>query len=553
MKIIALIIFFVTSVFAQNQLAYIAGEYHSDFGIRIIQTFDGGYAIIGQTISFGAGTWDIFLLKFSPHHSLEWAKTYGGDSVDVAFDIIQTPDSGYAFTGLTRSFGVGLSDAYIAKVDSKGSLQSFITFGGVEREESWDIETTTDNGFIISGCTESYGAGLLDILFAKFDSSLSVEWIKTVGSDSSEYSVACVQANDTGFAIVASSKSAPAFPGKHCMLVVKLDKFLAIEWAKGISGDDHDHNYGNGIIQTTDGGYSATGKAGTPGVSGGGSAFLVKLDSTGMLQWSKTIGTIDFDKTDYIIKTYDNGYVLSGYTGQWGAPGSDEDLYDFFITKLDSSGSLEWARKVGDEYIKDWGYSVIQTSDSGYAMVGKTMTYRFSILDTVYWNLLYVKFDSNGDNCIASDITSDVTVDYVLSTVDDITSIIEISDISPDVMDVTAEIIEMDVSPLNLVICETSTDTPEPHREIKSFTLNVFPNPFNSAAAIQFSLPHSGPVNLKIFDVYGIERKTLANGIYPAGNHYFMLNGNNLSSGIYFCKLTVGNVFSQTKKILFLK
>jgi len=94
-----------------------------------------------------------------------------------------------------------------------------------------------------------------------------------------------------------------------------------------------------------------------------------------------------------------------------------------------------------------------------------------------------------------------------------------------------------------------------------SFSLEQnFPNPFNPTTTIQFSLPKSGDVTLKIYNLLGEEVKTLVDEYREAGNHSVQFNANNLSSGIYFYRLQVldpetssGQGFVETKKMLLLK
>ncbi|HRD19717.1 MAG TPA: hypothetical protein PK584_01490, partial [Fervidobacterium sp.] len=86
------------------------------------QTTDGGYIIAGYTWSFGAGWYDVYILKLDSNENLVWQKTFGGNSRDEAYSIQQTTDGGYIVAGYTYSFGAGWEDAYILKLDSNGEL-----------------------------------------------------------------------------------------------------------------------------------------------------------------------------------------------------------------------------------------------------------------------------------------------------------------------------------------------------------------------------------------------------------------------------------------------
>ncbi|MGA3287300.1 MAG: T9SS type A sorting domain-containing protein [Bacteroidota bacterium] len=79
-----------------------------------------------------------------------------------------------------------------------------------------------------------------------------------------------------------------------------------------------------------------------------------------------------------------------------------------------------------------------------------------------------------------------------------------------------------------------------------------FPNPFNPSTTINFEIPKSGVVSLKVYDIYGREIATLVEGIKSAGSHTAEFNGSNLSSGVYFARLR-SNSFSQTVKLILAK
>jgi hypothetical protein len=89
-------------------------------GQSLIQTSDGGYAIAGYTISFGAGLADVYVVKLDANGNLQWTKTIGGKDFDEGHSLIQTSDGGYAIAGSTKSFGAGGYDVYVVKLDANG-------------------------------------------------------------------------------------------------------------------------------------------------------------------------------------------------------------------------------------------------------------------------------------------------------------------------------------------------------------------------------------------------------------------------------------------------
>ena len=143
------------------------GGTSDDYAYSIIQTTDGGYAVAGFTYSFGAGNDDFLVLKLNPDGSLAWARTFGGTSYDWPYSITQTTDGGYAVAGVTLSFGAGSYDFLLLKLNPDGSLAWARTFGGTNYDFAESITQTTDGGYAVAGMTENFGAGGEDFLVLK--------------------------------------------------------------------------------------------------------------------------------------------------------------------------------------------------------------------------------------------------------------------------------------------------------------------------------------------------------------------------------------------------
>ena len=125
----------------------------------------------GRTLSFGAGSYDVWVLKLYQNGKISWQKTYGGSSGERANSIQQTTDGGYIVGGTTASFGAGYDDSSIMKLDSNGNLSWQKSFGESESEKSFSIQQTTDGGYIVAGLTQSFGAGDADMHILKLDSN----------------------------------------------------------------------------------------------------------------------------------------------------------------------------------------------------------------------------------------------------------------------------------------------------------------------------------------------------------------------------------------------
>ena len=152
------------------------------------------------------------------------------------------------------------------------------------------------------------------------------------------------------------------FEGGRFTVIVMGDQ----EWIKTFGG--HGNDYGNSVQRTSDGGYIIAGSTSSYG-AGGSDAWLIKTDSNGKKEWSKTFGGSASDSANSVQQTPDGGYIIAGYTSSYGAGGGDA-----WLIKTDSNGNEQWNKTFGGAG-NDYGNSVDQTSDGGYTVVGHTYSY----------------------------------------------------------------------------------------------------------------------------------------------------------------------------------
>jgi len=212
---------------------------------------------------------DLLLIKLNSSGFKEWMKTIGGIDFDYGWSVVQTIDEGYVVAGHTNSFGAGSFDLFLVKIDSSGSLEWAKTVGGTEYDVGISVIQTIEEGYIVTGVTNSFGAGLNDLFLVKFRSTGSLEWAKTVGGIDFDGGASVIQTIDGGYAVTGGTEG--FLPVFEDLFLVKFSSSGSLEWAKVVSGTIFER--GRSIVQTTDGGYIVVG--------GVGNLFLVKFDSDG--------------------------------------------------------------------------------------------------------------------------------------------------------------------------------------------------------------------------------------------------------------------------------
>ncbi|HPP17307.1 MAG TPA: Ig-like domain-containing protein [Fervidobacterium sp.] len=352
----------------------------NDYARSVKQTTDGGYIVAGSTASFGAGGYDVYILKLDSNENLVWQKTFGGNGNDEAYSIQQTTDGGYIVAGDTSSFGNGGYDVYIQKLNSNGTLIWQKTFGGNSFDEAYSIQQTTDGGYIVAGYTHSFGAFYGDAYVLKLNSDGSLAWQKTFDRNGDDWANSVQETIDGGYIVAGCT-----YPFKDFdVYILKLNSDGSLAWQETFVGDvGNDEAYS--IQQTTDGGYIVAGYTHSFG-AGCYDAYILKLNSDGSLAWQNAYGGSGYDYACSIQQTTDGGYIVAGHTGSFGA--GYEDVY---VLKLNSDGSLTWQKTFGGSNY-DEAYAVELTADGGYIVAGYTRSF-----GAVNYDAYILKLDSNGE------------------------------------------------------------------------------------------------------------------------------------------------------------
>jgi len=347
----------------------------NDLGSAVQETTDGGYVIIGVTESYGAGDGDVWLIKTDSDGNEEWNKTFGGYEYDSGKSVRETNDGGYIIAGRTESYGDGDSDLWLIKTDPDGKKVWDKTFGGREDDSGSSVQETSDGGYIIAGSTESYGAGDYDVWLIKTDSSGTEQWNKTFGGPGADWSNSVLKTEDGGYIVTGYTESYGA--GGKDVWLIKTDSDGNKLWDKNFGGPDDDS--GSSIWGTRDGGYIITGGANAVHNAdvhrSAGDAWLINVDRNGTVRWNKTLSfwNSGYNIATSIQETKDDGYILTGYSF---GPGYQRA----WAIKADQEGDLRWTKTFDRRGNKDLRSIKIVGNDE-YLLAGSFGTYEAGDLD----------------------------------------------------------------------------------------------------------------------------------------------------------------------------
>jgi hypothetical protein len=306
-------------------------------------TADSGYILAGRTSSFGAGSLDVYILRTNSLGDTSWTRTYGGTDTDIARYAHQTSDNGFICAAFTHSFGAGGFDIYLLKMGANGDTVWTKTYGGTGDDEGRWVEQTPDGGYILTGFTGSYGAGGSDVWLIKTDSLGNIEWSRTYGGADDDNGNVVKQTSDGGYIISGWTKSFGA--GHRDVYLIKTNANGDTSWTKVYGGPYRD--FSRSIQETSDGGFIVGGGTKSFG-AGERDVYILRTNPFGDTIWTRIYGGTDFDQVNSILQTVDSGYTAVGWTGSIGAGGYDLWLMrlgpDVGIDEQDNwkTGTREW-------------------------------------------------------------------------------------------------------------------------------------------------------------------------------------------------------------------
>ncbi len=397
--------FVISQTPASIQWQKCLGGTDPDYGLgEHIQTSDGGIIFVGSTASNNGdvignhGNYDLWVVKLNPSGIIQWQHCLGGSNEDHGIDILQTADGGFIVVGETKSnngdvIGYhGNWDIWLIKLNSLGVLVWQNCIGGYYADRANDLIQTLDGGFFITGSTNSNDGDILgagyhgiagnnpsDLVGIKMDSFGNVEWIKCFGGTNDDVGTSVQQTSDGGYLCSGFSNSTNGDVvgnhGNYDAWIIKVNSTGTLQWQKSLGGSSYDQSHDMHI--TADGGFvllgnTASNNGDVNGNNGMGDVWVVKLNPSGIIQWQQCYGGTNSEYGKQILQTMDGSYILAGYTeSNDGNVSGNHGSFDMWIVKISSIGGILWQKCLGGTNI-DIATCLNQLSDGSYLISGYT-------------------------------------------------------------------------------------------------------------------------------------------------------------------------------------
>ena len=463
-----------------------------------------------------------------------WTKTYGGSLWCEGNDVQQTPDGGFIITGLYDFMGPHQGEVYLLKTNSNGDSIWARYYGDFCDDEGWSVDQTADGGYIITGNSFRLFPlpGTYYVYLIKTDVNGDSLWTRIYGPSgwsSSSYGNSVLQSTDGGYIVAGLTYSISH--NMDAVLLMKTDADGDSVWWR-----EYPANLGSlayDVQQTQDGGYIVVGYTLMPMGAGGWDVYLLKTDEVGDTLWTRTYGGYGDDRGRSVLQNQDGGYIICGNSGSY-SPG----MYDVYIIRTDADGDTLWTRTYG-RFNGDSGISIQPTTDGGYIIAGL-----YDKIQSFTGDVWVIKIDADGDSIWSRTVGGNLG-DCGLS--------VEQTMDGGYIVTGYANKTENGASNLYLIRFEADVVLVENFAWQQPVTFSLYPsypNPFNPVTNLTFALPKEEKISLIVYDIQGREVERIVDGWTPAGIYQMTFDASNLTSGIYFARLTAGGNQSIQKMLL---
>lgn len=304
----------------------------------------------------------IFILFFSSNAQHVFHKVYDySNYYDYGISVIQTSENGYISVG---NSGYSIDGTYIVKTDEKGDTLwekfydlSTIPAGG---DQGNSIIQLNDNNYLICGAFYDSTEGSADSYLLKLSAFGDIIWFKPIDVGHNDRAIMLKQINENAFIMGGYLyNSTNTYTN---LFLVKTDSLGNVQWQKEY-GVTNKNDFLKSIDLTSDGGFIIGGYYENPATNSW-DMFLLKTDSLGNQKWKKAFGSTADEVRGFTIATLDNGYVIVGDKKM------TDNYYDGYIVKTDSLGNQQWSKTIGTTGVNEYFKIVRQLPDGSYIIAG---------------------------------------------------------------------------------------------------------------------------------------------------------------------------------------
>jgi uncharacterized delta-60 repeat protein len=326
---------------------------------------DGSVYVATATNSEGAGGYDFSVVKYDSSGTLQWQRTIGGSNTEYPQGIAADSSGNIYVTGYQGSYGTRPTQFYLVKYNSSGTLQwqrSLVCIGGVYCSRV--VVDSSDSNVYLVGYSDSTNStsGGNDVFVCKYSASGDLQWQRILGGSGSDIGKGI--GLDSSNNVYISYQTSSAGQGSTEIGIAKYNSSGVIQWQRTLGGTAADSGGSLGV----DGSGNAYVSFNTASEGQGGNDFAVaKYNSSGVLQWQRIIGgTSTESNQDVAVDSLGNVY-LTGYTNTAPVEGGT----DVFIVKYNSSGALQWQRSLGTTANEN-AYSIFADGSDNIYLAGYT-------------------------------------------------------------------------------------------------------------------------------------------------------------------------------------
>jgi uncharacterized delta-60 repeat protein len=366
------------------------GGLNLDEAYGMAQTPDSGYVLTGFTSSEGSGGSDLLLLRIDLDGNEDWSRTFGGADSDWGFDIVVTPDSHLITVGFSSSFSTS-ADAYIIKTDLSGNPVWTRVFGGPAGDYAYGVALAPDGGYVLAGETYSFGSGLSDVYVIKVNSDGVLEWSKFYGGSNYDWGQAITPLAEGGYVVAGFTNSFGS--GNYDAYVLRLDADGDSVWAGAYGTSTFDG--ARAVVQSDDASLLIAGVT-NRGPIKNNDAYLLGIDLDGQLLWETVAGGVGSESVSRVLNLANSSMLAVGESSSTGSGAEDFFLLQF-SGEGDSLQSLTYGASATDK-----ARAVAEYFDVGVMVAGFSRSFGSqSQVYVVRVNHDYLCGDAAGDGSIS--------------------------------------------------------------------------------------------------------------------------------------------------------